>query len=286
MQIADFFAKLWQGYLQITPQAKRIHEAVLARNQRIINDHVAFRTFQHPAIGLQQLEPHLIALGYQRFAPYEFPDKHLFAYGYLHADPSQPKVFLSELLVSELSDHNQQIINRFCDQISPQAVSQPEVFWAGRLWATPSWQEYQQLAQESDYAAWLAVMGIRANHFTINVNELDQDTELSSVNQLVESLGLAINKAGGAIKGSPQVLLEQSSTEADRQTLVFAGGDEHEIPTCYYEFAKRYPDQNGQLFQGFVAQSASNIFTSTNRKATTNQKAAADQNEPSSGPGS
>ena len=38
------------------------------------------------------------------------------------------------------------------------------------------------------------------------------------------------------------------------------------IPCCYYEFARRYPLPNGNLFQGFVAKSADKIFESTNRR--------------------
>jgi len=36
-----------------------------------------------------------------------------------------------------------------------------------------------------------------------------------------------------------------------------------DVPTCYYEFAKRYPGPDGKLFPGFVAASADKIFEST-----------------------
>lgn len=39
-----------------------------------------------------------------------------------------------------------------------------------------------------------------------------------------------------------------------------------QIPSCYYEFAKRYKDSDGKLYQGFVAKSADKIFESTNTK--------------------
>jgi hypothetical protein len=38
-----------------------------------------------------------------------------------------------------------------------------------------------------------------------------------------------------------------------------------EIPGCYYEFAKRYPDADGKLYSGFIAKSADKIFESTDR---------------------
>jgi hypothetical protein len=37
------------------------------------------------------------------------------------------------------------------------------------------------------------------------------------------------------------------------------------LPSCFYEFAKRYPLENGELYSGFVAASADKIFESTNK---------------------
>ena len=51
---------------------------------------------------------------------------------------------------------------------------------------------------------------------------------------------------------------------ADRMPVEFANGVVEEIPTCYYEFALRYPDAEGKPYQGFVAASADKIFESTN----------------------
>lgn len=39
-----------------------------------------------------------------------------------------------------------------------------------------------------------------------------------------------------------------------------------EVPGCFYEFARRYPDADGSLFQGFIAASADKIFESTDRR--------------------
>ena len=61
------------------------------------------------------------------------------------------------------------------------------------------------------------------------------------------------------------MLLEQSSTLADEYSVTFSDGD-MSIPSCFYEFAKRYPLANGELYTGFVAASADKIFESTNVK--------------------
>jgi hypothetical protein len=136
-----------------------------------------------------------------------------------------------------------------------------------------SWEEYRILERESEYAAWVAALGFHANHFTISVNHLGSPGSLPQVLDFVESLGIPINETGGRVKGSPDVLLEQGSTLADRIPVEFAGGDRHVVPTCYYEFAKRYPDADGRLFEGFVPASATKIFSSTDR--TLAEKAAA-----------
>lgn len=71
-----------------------------------------------------------------------------------------------------------------------------------------------------------------------------------------------MNDSGGEIKGTPQQLLEQSSTRAGKLPVHFEEGI-HEIPACYYEFARRYPDQDGRMYSGFIAKSADKIFEST-----------------------
>ncbi|GED42885.1 DUF1338 domain-containing protein [Cobetia marina] len=263
MDIQQFFSALWDDYVAMTPQAQQIQDAFVADGETIVNDHVAFRTFDRGPITLSALEPHLLALGYTRFAPYDFREKKLRAFGYLPPSPDMPRVFLSELKCHELSERAQSIIDGLVSQISPDAATQPSVLWSGRLWSAPTFEQYQRLMEESEYAAWLSIIGLRANHFTISVNALTRHDTLDKVLTRVEALGLGINPAGGRIKGSPEVLLEQASTLADRQTFTFAGGELHEIATCYYEFARRYPDADGKLYQGFVAASADKIFEST-----------------------
>ena len=268
MTIQKFFDALWQDYIAMAPQAARIKAAFEDRGETVVNDHVAFRTLALEPIRLAQLEPHLLALGYSPFEPYEFPAKKLKAYGYLPPQPGLPRVFLSELLVDQLSADAQGVLRRCVEQIDPKRVASPDVLWSGRLWAPIAWDEYQLLAAESEYAAWMATIGIRPNHFTISVTDLEQSSSVEAALAVAEELGYQINESGGRVKGSPDVLLEQGSTLADRTPMPFADGAERPVPTCYYEFAKRYPQPDGQLFQGFVANSADKIFESTDAKET------------------
>lgn len=258
----SFFDALWQDYIQITPQASQIKQLFEATDGVVINDHVAFRTFADTPLQLDNLEPLILSLGYERQDSYEFKAKKLRAHSFIHPDPEVPKIFCSELLTDQLSEQAQAIIGRYTKQIELKKLDL-SVFWSARHWDMPSFDDYSTLMGETEYGAWLLAIGVRVNHFTVSINHLSSTDSIQDVLNRVKTAGFAVNTAGGEIKGSPQTLLEQGSTMADRQHYSFAGGDEREIPTCFYEFALRYPDANGVVYQGFVEANADKIFEST-----------------------
>lgn len=261
--VNELFAQLWDSYLTVTPSARRIH-ALLGSSQQddVINDHIALRTFNLPQIGLEKLAAHFLALGYVESGEYHFEAKKLYAKHYEHPNAQLPKVFISELLLEKCSTQLQSIIQGLVAQLDPAAVTADNFLYSGKHW-TLDQATYQTLLAESEYAAWTAVWGFRANHFTVSVNALKNFETLQSVNDALKTAGFALNTSGGEIKGSPEVLLEQSSTLADEALASFSDGD-IAIPSCFYEFALRYPMPNGQLYTGFVAASADKIFESTN----------------------
>ncbi len=261
--VNELFAKLWENYLTVTPSARKIH-ALLGSSQQddVINDHIALRTFNLPQIGLEKLAAHFLALGYVESGEYHFEAKKLYAKHFEHPDPKQPKVFISELLLEQCSAELQQIIKALVAQMDPAAVTAENFLYSGKHWQLDQ-ASYRTLLAESEYAAWTAVWGFRANHFTVSVNELKNFSSLASVNDALKQAGFALNTSGGEIKGSPEVLLEQSSTLADEAVAEFTDGDQL-IPSCFYEFALRYAMPNGKLYTGFVAASADKIFESTN----------------------
>ena len=53
--IHSLFEKLWADYETLNPSASAIHQLVEARGERIVNDHIALRTYQHPKVGLEAL---------------------------------------------------------------------------------------------------------------------------------------------------------------------------------------------------------------------------------------
>ena len=264
MNTEQFFSALWADYVNFAPSAAKIHQ-VLGGGQAIVNDHIALRSFNTPELGLDAMEPLFLQMGYQRGGEYAFKAKKLLARHYEHPQPGVPKVFISELLLQEFSTELQAQIARLLEQMDLSQAQQASVLYSGRHWAV-SHADYQALLAESEYAAWLAAFGFRANHFTVDVNVLPGYDSVAQVNETLKREGFALNVAGGEIKGSPQVMLEQSSTLADKVAVNFSDGV-FEIPACFYEFAFRYPQADGGLYRGFVEASADKIFESTNAKA-------------------
>ncbi|AWB67313.1 DUF1338 domain-containing protein [Saccharobesus litoralis] len=270
----QLFDALWCDYIQVYPMAKCIRygiaKAAGLKPSQLINDHIALRTFNVDPIGIDHLEQHFLNLGYEQAGEYHFAQKQLYARHYVpckdvlgdnnNSHDVLPKVFLSELKVGAFSSDFQRIVNHLVDCIDKVNVTDPSFLYSGRPWPI-SIKQYKTLLNESDYAAWLAIWGYRANHFTIRVNELPNLQNLNQVNQVVESLGYALNLVGGAIKGDPSVGLEQSSTLAGEVVIELADGS-IKVPSCFYEFALRHKI-NGKLYEGFVTQSADRIFQST-----------------------
>lgn len=260
-KVTALFDKIWQQYLTVTPSANKIHQ-LLGNGNDVINDHVAYRTFNIEKINLEKLAKHLLVLGYTECGQYDFSAKKLTAKHFEHSNNTMPKVFISELRVEEFSPEIQQIIRKLVDQLPDDVSEQADFLYSGRPWQINS-TDYNTLLEQSEYAAWLAAWGYRANHFTVSINHLDGFDCIIDVNNTLKKAGYALNGTGGEIKGDESVKLEQSSTLADKAIVEFSDIT-LEIPSCFYEFAKRYPLANGELYTGFVAASADKIFESTN----------------------
>ena len=70
-----FFTSLWNQYIRVTPQATGIRTLLTTRGERVVNDHVAFRTFDVEGYDLATVSNILASIGYKAFDSYTFPDK-------------------------------------------------------------------------------------------------------------------------------------------------------------------------------------------------------------------
>lgn len=257
------FQKLWDIYTDQNPSVQKVHDLFIHEGEEVINDHIAFRTFNDPRINVDVLAKSFLEAGYEFKGEYTFETKKLFAKHFEHqTDPKAPRVFISELKVNEFSPFLQNTIAEAINRIPVEKLTMDDLIYSGNLWGLPSYEIYQQLREESEYAAWVYVFGFCANHFTVSVNYLKKHDSVQKVNALLKTNGFFINDSGGEVKGTPDELLEQSSIKSEIINVDFQEGS-FEVPGCYYEFARRYPDQDGKLYSGFIAKSADKIFEST-----------------------
>ena len=261
-KLQKYFDRLWANYISMTPQALAIKELFENNGETIVNDHIALRTFNHPKVNIIKLATYFTKYGYVKKGEYKFEEKKLFAIHLEHQNPLMPKVFISELLLEEFSTEFQKTCSEIIDGIDEALIESEDFLMSGRTWDI-SYSNYEKLLKESEYGAWMSAIGYRPNHFTISVNHLKNLSDLTELNKFLKENGFSLNESGGEIKGSKEVCLEQSSTLADKIQVKFSDKTT-EIPSWYFEFAKRYEDETGKLYQGFVAKSADKIFESTN----------------------
>ena len=214
-------------------------------------------------MGTKVLAEPFLEQGYTPAGQYQFSLKHLSAMHFeLPGKEGSPRVFISELMLENFSSKLQNTIRTALDRVDQEKLKTNDLIFAGNLFGKPSFETYEMLRDESEYAAWLYVHGFRANHFTVSINSLKGFGSIEEVNKFLKKNGFLLNSSGGEVKGSQEQLLKQSSTMAEIVPIEFTEGV-REIPACYYEFAERFRDAGGKLFSGFIAGSADKIFEST-----------------------
>lgn len=264
-----------------------VEEGAIGSPSEIENDHIAFRTLGVPHLGIASLEKVFLRLGYVRRDRFHFAQKKLDAHWYQPPTERHPRVFISELRVGDLSARSQRAVREYTDTVRADPVESVELddakavvaFLHRPLWRTPTWDDYQALLAESEYAAWAIYNRYYLNHYTIAVHGLPKGFgTLPEFNAFLERRGFHLNDSGGKIKADPSGKLLQSSTVAALVDAEFDDGKggklTRRISGSYVEFAERKvldefahlpPDQvrREHRREGFEAANADRIFEST-----------------------
>ena len=109
---AELFDRLWDRYRSRVEYVATYERVIAEAGATFVNDHIAFRTFacQQPMTGIASVSRIFEALGYQAAGCYRFPDKHLSAVHFQHANSKFPKIFISELQTWELDSASRETI--------------------------------------------------------------------------------------------------------------------------------------------------------------------------------
>lgn len=286
---------LMRRYTERVPDVKTILNAMLKTGiigniEGIENDHIAFRTMGVPQLGVKSFEKIFLHYGYEKMDHYYFEGKKLDAWWYSPPRETDPRIFVSELRVGDLSEESQKIIYSYTDEVKSDPVDsldldnglEVDAFLHRPLWRTPDVSDYQTLLKESEYAAWVIFNRYYLNHFTISVHNLPEGyNTVADFNNFLETNGIKLNTSGGKIKISPDGGLLQSATVAQMLDAEFADGEILKISGSYVEFAERkiLPEfenlPENQITRkhrrdGFEAANADKIFESTYTTQTLN----------------
>jgi hypothetical protein len=296
--LTDLLERLWVNYCQRVEYARRYRDLVMEKGGRVVNDHIAFRTFntktgELPA-GIEALARLITPLGYEAKGSYEFQDKHLTARHYEHEDPLMPKIFISQLEVDRLPEDAQRIISasvadarNLLDTDTQAILRYPQTmlenngtgivdrlyqYITQRPWSPPRRDDVIAVNKVSQYAAWTLLHGNNVNHFTAYINE-QQVAEWPDIEKTVEGLKAAGIPMKAEIEGAPGSKLRQTATQAiDEECDVReADGSPGKLKWsyAYYELAERNdipgPDGKPTRFQGFLGAQATHLFEMTKR---------------------
>lgn len=293
---AQLLDSMWTQYVSRVSYAQKYVELVVEKGGKVVNDHIAFRTFnthtgEQPE-GIRAIKHILNYLDYKPVATYDFKKKKLTAVHFEHPDEMFPKIFVSQLEVDQLPDWAQQIIH---DAVvdTPYILSDNSIELLGHLkkdgqipklaadalvedltqyfrrpWHVPKKEDVLQLNDVSQYAAWTLLHGNSVNHFTafINYQDVKEWPDLETTCKAMEAAGVPMKEAIEGEKGSK---LKQSATQAVKEDVEVTGEDGPEMicwTYAYYELAERgFIEENGarKMFSGFLGEQATHLFDMT-----------------------
>ena len=288
--------QLWAMYLDRVSYAREYQRLVIGKGGRVVNDHIAFRTFnthtgEQPE-GIRAIKHIISCLEYVPVEKYHFQKKKLNAVHFEHPDPMFPKLFVSQLEVEELPEWAQQTINNTVKE-TPYLLSDESIALLATLkekgdlprvagemlvkdlaqyfrrpWNVPRKYDVLKVNDVSQYAAWVLLHGNAVNHFTafINYQNVSEWPDLEATCRGMADAGIPMKEVLEGEKGSK---LQQSATLAVKEEVEVKGDDGIEkMPWtyAYYELAERgLVIENGEekLFSGFLGEQAKHLFDMT-----------------------
>lgn len=137
----------------------------------------------------------------------------------------------------------------------------------------PTLREFKQVNEFNELLAWVLVFGRQPNHFAISIHLMKCFSSIREFNFFIkEKLKLPLHETGGAVKGSCEVGIEQSSTKGSIINVQIADGI-ISIPEQFIEFVWRYPNIKlksdmkwNEYFTGFIALNANKVIESVYQK--------------------
>ncbi len=287
--------KLWESFLDRVSYARSYNKMVKRQGGRIVIDHIGFRTLnthtgEQPG-GIWSIRHIFECLGYVPAGKYNFRKKNLKA---VHFEPGYqglPKIFVSQLEVSQLPEWVQplfaeavgntpyllpdsgiELLNRLkTDRLLTHEAAEELVHhlvgFFRRPWNPPRKDTVLKLNDLSHYAAWALLHGNAPSHFASLVNEqrVNGWSNLEATCRSMQNAGIPMKEK---VEGTAGSILLQSATLAAKEYVTVRDDDTFvEIPWTYgyLELIERGYDQNNHevLFGNFLEDQENHLYQMT-----------------------
>ena len=292
---AELTGKLWEGFLNRVSYARLYNEMVSRRGGSIVIDHIGFRTLnthtgEQPG-GIWGIRHVFECLGYTPSGKYSIAAKNLKAVHFEHAVSGLPKIFVSQLEVSQLpvwvqqlfpevvantpyllSDTGIELLNKLKNDgmlihEAADILVDELVQYFRRPWSPPLKDTVLKINDVSHYASWVLLHGNAPSHFAslMNAQNVAEWPDIKTTSQAMQYAGIPMKRK---IEGNGEALLQQTATMAVKEEVTVKDvGTYHEIPWtyAYLELIQRNHERNNQeiLFQNFLEDHERHLYQMT-----------------------
>lgn len=248
----DLIRKVIRLYENENPSFISVLNLLEQKGEKIVVDHISFRTFDFPSISIDVLAVPFIEVGYQEVERYKYDIHNIKARYYEHTtDKSAPLIFFSELCTYKFSKSLQNTIKKMVDRIPIHVLCSEKIFFSLNPWDGIQNSVYEQLKLESEYAAGVYAHGFKPHHIGVRINQFEKYDSISKLCAFFKG-----NKISYVLKKHSQQnqiipLIEQVTLEMQDHKKTFTEGVFY-IPTPRPEFTKRNYIDNNKMFMGFL----------------------------------
>lgn len=187
-----------------------------------------------------------------------------------------PQIVLADFRIDELSKANRDLVHSYLKKVDQQSlpscdagvrdVSELVDYLNMRPWPLMTVREYMMLRDENPLLSWVMASGRKVNHFGVSIHLDGRFNSLADFNESLRRVA-PLNFKDGAIKGSLEMGIEQSSSVGSLQRIMLRDG-EVELNRAFMEFVWRQQIAQGEAprwgdyYTGFLATNATNIIES------------------------
>ena len=149
MHTEEIFGKLWDMYTLQNPSALKIHKLFSDLGEPVVNDHIAFRTFNDPRMNIDILAKPFLEMGYKEAGQYYFKDKNLNAKHFeLAGEENAPRVFISELILENVSNPLRKVLLDQIEHVEQNIFGTIDLIFAGSIFNPLSYKLYEEIRKE------------------------------------------------------------------------------------------------------------------------------------------